>query len=72
MDLNKHIYEGWTVSDFINELSLQINMIMAGQSWKKPFQSKKELAEWCKSNQPHYKKSIPEVTSYFANEYGLN
>lgn len=72
MDMNKHIWEGWTVGDFINELSLQVNMIMTGQSWKKPFQTKKELAEWCKDNQPYYKKSIPEVTNYFAKEYGLS
>jgi hypothetical protein len=62
---NKHIWEGWTVQDFINDLEPTFNTIMSGQSWKKPFISDTELKEWCKDNQPYYKKHIPEVFSYF-------
>lgn len=68
---NKEIYEGWTVQDFIDELEPQVAMIMNGQSWKKPFTSRKELADFCKDNQPYYKKAIPEVVKYFADKYGL-
>lgn len=62
---NKHICEGWTVQDFIDELEPQFDMIMNGQSWKQPFKDEKELKTWCMENQPYYKKHIPEVFNYF-------
>ena len=65
---NKHIWEGWTVRDFINELEPAFNMIMNNQSWQKLFQSDKELKQWCMDNQPYYKKHIPEVFNYFKNK----
>jgi hypothetical protein len=71
MNNNRHIWEGWTVQDFIDELEPMFNMIMRNQSWKKPFQTKEELKEWCKSNQPYYKKHVPEVYSYFRKKAGL-
>ena len=65
MNLNRHISEGWTARDFINELEPTFNMIMKGHSWRKPFKSKDELKIWCMENQPHYKKHVPEVYNYF-------
>lgn len=70
-NLQKHVWEGWTVQDFIDELSDRIDMIMRGESWQKPFQTKAELAKWTKENQPYYKKTIPGVNAYFAKKYGL-
>ncbi|WP_259328577.1 hypothetical protein [Bacteroides fragilis] len=69
--MNKHIWEGWTVGAFIKDLSIQIEMIMTGQSWQKPFISKQELAEWCRENQPYYKRKIADVNNYFAQKYNL-
>jgi len=66
MSMDKHIWEGWTVRNFIEELEPTFNMIMRGQSWQKPFKSKEEVKRWCIDNQPYYKKYIPEVVSYFA------
>ena len=63
--MNRHIWEGWTVQDFIDELEPSFNQIMSGQSWHKPFSSNDELKAWCKDNQPFYKKHIPEVYTYF-------
>lgn len=71
MDFNKHIWEGWTVQDFINDLEPTFNQIMSGQSWYKPFKSKDELKKWCKDNQPYYKKHIPEVYNYFLKRSNL-
>lgn len=71
MDLQRHVWEGWTVQDFIDELEYLVNMIMNGQSIQKVFTSKKELKDWLKSNQPYYKKDIPEVIQYFSNKYNL-
>lgn len=70
MNLNKHIWEGWTVQDFINELEPTFDTIMNNGSWKKPFADTNELKEWCKDNQPYYKKHIPEVFNYFKNKFG--
>lgn len=71
INLTKHIWEGWTVGDFINELSWQIEMIMNGNTTQKTFTNKKELVEWCASNQTYYKKKIADVNNYFANKYCL-
>ena len=71
MNLNKEIWEGWTVQSFIDELEWSIKSIMSGQSWQAKFQSKAELKLWCMDNQPYYKKHIPEVVNYFAELYNL-
>ena len=65
MNLNKHIWEGWTVQSFIDELEPLFNQIMDGNSWQKPFVSKEEIKKWCMNEQPYYKKYIPEVVNYF-------
>lgn len=72
MALSTHIWEGWTVGDFIEALQPQADMIMNGQSWRKPFQSLSELEAWCKDNQPCYKQTIPEVGQFFADRYGIS
>ena len=71
MDLNKHIWEGWTVQDFITELEPSFDMIMQNNSWQKPFKTKDEVKKWCMENQPYYKKYIPEVVNYFAKKANL-
>ena len=70
-DLNKHIWEGWTVQDFITELEPTLDMIQNGNSWQKPFKTKAELKSWCIDNQPYYKKYIPEVVNYLAKKYNI-
>jgi len=57
MNNNKHIWEGWTVKDFIDHLEVTFSFVT--------FRDKKDLKEWCKSEQPYYKKHIPEVYDYF-------
>lgn len=71
MSNNKHIWEGWTAQDFIDELEPTFDMIMNGNSWQKPFKTKQEIKNWCKDNQPYYKKNIPEVNKYFIAKAGL-
>ena len=41
--MEKHIWEGWTVKDFIDELEPTIKMIMENSSYIKPFKNKKQL-----------------------------
>ena len=71
MDNSKHIWEGWTVQSFIDDLEPMFNMIMGGGSWQKPFKSKDELKKWCMDNQPSYKKHIPGVFNHFKQKAGL-
>lgn len=71
IDLSRMIWEGWTAQDFVNDLQPQLDMIMDGQSWHNPFQTKAQLKEACRDMQPYYKKNIPEVVNYFANRYNL-
>lgn len=71
IDLQKHIWEGWTVGDFVERLTPELDHIMLGRSWCRPFTTKPELATWCRENQPYYKKHIPGVVAYFARRYRL-
>ena len=71
MDTSKHIWEGWTVQDFINELSNLIEIAVGGESYYKSITTKKELKEFCMNNQPYYKKHIPEVVNYFSKKYNI-
>ena len=45
VNLNKHIWEGWTVGMFIKDLEPTFNLIMSGGSWKSPFKTKEEVKE---------------------------
>ena len=65
---NKHVWEGWTVQDFIDELEPTFDSIMKGNSHMKPPKDDKELKNWLMDNQPYYKKHIPDVFKYFKNK----
>ena len=71
INLDKHIWEGWTVGAFIEDLEPTFNQIMNNNSWMKPFKTKDEIKAWCMDNQPYYKKYIPEVVKYFVDKAGL-
>jgi hypothetical protein len=71
IDYNKHIWEGWLVKDFIDELSLLVQMIMNGTSYLPKFENREQLKKWCMDNQPYYKKYILEVVEHFAKHYNL-
>lgn len=57
---NRHIWEGWTVQNFIDELEVTFPY--------QTFKTKQDVKEWCKSEQPYYKKHIPEVYKHFLNK----
>jgi len=65
---NKHIWEGWTVGDFIDDIEVTFNYRSKYSNfWK----SKEDLKKWVISEQPYYKKHIPEVYNYFLKKSGL-
>ena len=45
MSNNKHVWEGWTVQDFIDDLEPMFNQIMSNNSWQKPFKTKEEVKD---------------------------
>lgn len=71
INYDKHIWEGWTVKDFIQSLDIQLSMIQSGNSWQKPFTDKEALKKWCMENQPYYKKHISHVVKHFLKQYGI-
>jgi hypothetical protein len=68
MNRNKEIWEGWTVGDFIEELEPIFETVLRFHG----FDSPKAVKDWVKSEQPYYKKEIPEVASYFIKKYEEN
>lgn len=74
VNYDKHIWEGWRVSDFIMELQPQLDQMYANWQYvfnDKPFMTKEELRNWCKDNQPYYKKHIPDVVKHFIKRYNI-
>ena len=70
MNLKKHIWEGWTVQNFIAELEDLVEYVV-NKNHIKSITTKAALKDFCKENQPYYKKHIPEVVDYFAKKYNL-
>ena len=46
INYNKHIYEGWTPQNFIDDLAPQLSIIMCGNSWRDPIKTKEDLKAW--------------------------
>lgn len=63
MENDKHIWEGWYVSDFIENLEVTFPY--------QTFKTKDEVRKWCKSEQPYYKKHIPQVANHFIKKANL-
>lgn len=62
---DKHVWEGWTVRDFIQDIEPIFNIV------KTNIKTKEDLRTFVKQNQPYYKKHIPEVYKYFLNKTNL-
>ena len=67
----KHIWEGWTVRDFIEYLEPLLDKLMGyGDPFANPVQkTKKDIKDWVRSNLPYTQKALPEVTRYFTDKY---
>ena len=73
MDNNRHIWEGWTAQDFINDLEPLFDRLcsVSKEFSSRPFKSRDALKRWCMDNQPYYKKHIPEVYNHFLKKSKL-
>ena len=65
---NKHIWEGWTVQNFIDELEPIFDLIIADLAMTR-LKSENDVKVWCQDTQPYYKKHIPEVYDYFSRKF---
>lgn len=65
INYNKHIWEGWTVQNFVDDLEVVFNF------FKNDLKSKEDVKKWCMENQPYYKKHIPEVVKHFCNKLNI-
>jgi hypothetical protein len=72
LNLERHIWEGWKVIDFIEALEPVFNQMLSNKNefrpYEKLFENRQEIKKWCMDNQPYYKKYIPEVVTYFHNK----
>ena len=69
---DKHIWEGWRVIDFINELEDRLDEIMEYKlgAYADPlFKTKEQIKQWVKDNLPYTLKALREVTKYFVDKY---
>ena len=74
VNVEKHIWEGWRVIDFINHIEPTLEIILSNHRDsfycdKKPFKSMDEFNSSVKMEQPYYSKYIPGVVSYFTRKY---
>jgi len=61
INYNKHIWEGWTVQGFIDNLEISFKFK------KTSLKTREDVKKWCMSEQSYYKKYIPEVVNHFCN-----
>jgi hypothetical protein len=61
----RHVWEGWHTQDFINDLEIIFPFA------KPSLKTKEDVRKWCKSEQPYYKKHIPEVANHFIKKANL-
>ena len=67
MNLEKEIWEGWTVQNFIDDIDFAIDSAFKAGN----IRNREELKRCCIDNQPYYKKYIPEVVEYFSKKYNI-
>lgn len=69
INYDKHIWEGWTVKDFINDIIGEIDILIELHRPRGNTVDRKLIAELTSNAQPYYKKVIPEVVDYFCKRY---
>lgn len=71
INLNKEIWEGWKVIDFIEEIEEEVDIFISNSKKRNKTITKQDLKKFCTEHQPYYKKYIPEVINYFINKYNI-
>lgn len=65
INYDKHIWKGWCVKDFINELEIILQFVQS------KLKTREDVKKWCMSDQPYYKEYIPEVVDHFCKKLNI-
>lgn len=68
---NREVWEGWTIGAIYEDVKPIADMIQRGESWHKPFECGKDIAEWLKNDKPNFAKGANDVAKLLAKDYGL-
>lgn len=71
INYNKHIWEGWRVQDFVDELEDTVNIFISNSREFHKTVTKTDLKKFIADNQPYIKKAIPEVVEHFSRKYNI-
>ena len=73
VNLNKHIWEGWTVGAIYDEVKPFADNVQKGRDFRHtPFKNRTEIADWIKYEYPNFKKGANDVSKLLAGDYGLD
>lgn len=70
LDLDRVVYEGYTVGDMIRFVEPELKRAI--RLGRPSVATRKELAEFCRRNQPYTSRRVPGMVPYFAKKYGIN
>lgn len=71
VNYSKHIWEGWTVRDFINDIEYSVDITINDYKSRGIVITKDIISRITSDQQPYYKKIIPDVVNYFCNKYNV-
>lgn len=71
VNYSKHIWEGWTVRDFINDIEYSVDITINDYKSRGIIITKDIIARITSDQQPYYKRVIPDVVNYFCNKYNI-
>ena len=71
IDYNKHVWEGWRVQDFIDELKDIVDIFISNSRKFHKTVTKTDLKKFIADNQPYIKKAIPKVVEHFSHKYDI-
>lgn len=71
INYNKHIWEGWRIKDFIDELEYAVDNLICNSIEFHITVTRKDIEKCCIDNQPYFKKVIPEVVEHFCQKYNI-
>lgn len=71
VNYSKHIWEGWTVRDFINDIEYSVDITINNYKSRGIVITKDIISRITSYQQPYYKRVIPDVVNYFCNKYNV-
>ena len=61
MNRDKHVWEGWTVGDFIDDIEPTFDMVNSGNAKNWSFPNKKAFKSWVADVQTHYRRNVKNL-----------